>query len=384
MANENVDGASQTTLDGLKFVLSNADGSKTFEVQDGLANAPVQRNYRTNIVSFGVGGSILTDQIDVKVTLDPLYDGENTLVGSGVWESHQGIYTEEALAGMTIELPEGWHIRNGYIVESMPENWTETSKPLYAKDYTIDGKGNTITFAPYNYHFVNKNVFAAADSKVVTVKDVKFAGEHFGIYGGVYGGVAGRNAYVTVFEGVEIVGNGIYCYNSAGSIPMSAFSSLGTATLNGCTIKDTYWVGVKDQNVNGQNAYDNYGIYDIFVPNNKMTTVCDSEIGSINVQNNAHLTINGTSVVDKVDANALVAGSITVQSGATVSLLNVEQYSASYAPTVKIEAGATIQTLKLNSIVKTNKLSIDDSANIGTIIHKGVEYTSIQDFKNSL
>ena len=384
LANDNVDGASQTTLDGLKFVLSNADGSKTFEVQDGLANAPVQRNYRTNIVSFGVGGSILTDQIDVKVTLDPLYDGENTLVGSGVWESHQGIYTEEALAGMTIELPEGWHIRNGYIVESMPENWTETSKPLYAKDYTIDGKGNTITFAPYNYHFVNKNVFAAADSKVVTVKDVKFAGEHFGIYGGVYGGVAGRNAYVTVFEGVEIVGNGIYCYNSAGSIPMSAFSSLGTATLNGCTIKDTYWVGVKDQNVNGQNAYDNYGIYDIFVPNNKMTTVCDSEIGSINVQNNAHLTINGTSVVDKVDANALVAGSITVQSGATVSLLNVEQYSASYAPTVKIEAGATIQTLKLNSIVKTNKLSIDDSANIGTIIHKGVEYTSIQDFKNSL
>ena len=384
LANDNVDGASQTTLDGLKFVLSNADGSKTFEVQDGLANAPVQRNYRTNIVSFGVGGSILTDQIDVKVTLDPLYDGENTLVGSGVWESHQGIYTEEALAGMTIELPEGWHIRNGYIVESMPENWTETSKPLYAKDYTIDGKGNTITFAPYNYHFVTKNVFAAADSKVVTVKDVKFAGEHFGIYGGVYGGVTGRNAYVTVFEDVEIIGNGIYCYNSAGSIPMSAFSSLGTATLKGCTIKDTYWVGAKDQNVNGQNAYDNYGIYDIFVPNNKMTTVNDSEIGSINVQNNAHLTISGTSVVDRVDANALVAGTITVKSDATVSLLNVEQYSASYAPTVKIEAGATIQTLKLNSIVKTNKLSIDDSANIGTIIHKGVEYTSIQDFKNSL
>ncbi|MBO5692815.1 MAG: hypothetical protein J6R74_02630, partial [Tidjanibacter sp.] len=158
LANDNVDGASQTTLDGLKFVLSNADGSKTFEVQDGLANAPVQRNYRTNIVSFGVGGSILTDQIDVKVTLDPLYDGENTLVGSGVWESHQGIYTEEALAGMTIELPEGWHIRNGYIVESMPENWTETIKPMYAKDYTIDVKGNTVTFAPYNYHFVNKNV----------------------------------------------------------------------------------------------------------------------------------------------------------------------------------------------------------------------------------
>ncbi len=115
-----------------------------------------------------------------------------------------------------------------------------------------------------------------------------------------------------------------------------------------------------------------------------MTTVNDSEIGSINVQNNAHLTISGTSVVDRVDANALVAGTITVKSGATVSLLNVEQYSASYAPTVKIEAGANIETLQLNTIVKTNKLFIDDSANITTIIHKGVEYTSIQDFKYSL
>ena len=388
LANDNVTGSSQTTLDGLKFVLSNADGSKTFEVSDGLANAPVQRNYRTNIVSFGVGGGgsgILTSPIDVKVTLDPLYDGEHTYTGGGTWEKLAGIYTEEALAGYTIELPAGWIIRNGSIIEPMPENWTATSTPLYEKEYTIDGKGNTVTYAPYGYKFINKISFAAADSKLVTVKNIVFEGEHCGLFGGVYGGVAGRTNYNTLFEGIVMNNNGIYCYNEAGSIPMSAFSNLGTATLKGCTIKGTYWVGAtKDQNVNGQACVDNHGVYDIFVPNNKMTNVDSSNIGSIKVNNHGHLTIMGTSVVDKIDALQLVNGTVTVKNGAKVVLFNVGEYSPSYAPTVKIEAGAIIETLQLNSINKTNKLSIDDGANITKIIYKGVEYTSIADFKASL
>ena len=57
---------------------------------------------------------------------------------------------------------------------------------------------------------------------------------------------------------------------------------------------------------------------------------------------------------------------------------------SSYAPTVKIEAGAIIETLQLNSINKTTKLTIDDAANITQIIYKGVEYTSIADFKAAL
>ena len=57
---------------------------------------------------------------------------------------------------------------------------------------------------------------------------------------------------------------------------------------------------------------------------------------------------------------------------------------SSYAPTVKIEAGAIIETLQLNSINKTNKLSIDDSTNITKLIYKGVEYSTIADFKAAL
>ena len=385
LANDQFDGSSQTTLDGLKFILSSENGSKTIELQDGSANAPVQRNYRTNIVgSVENGGNILTSDLVVNVALDPLYDGEHNKKNDGVWEEYKGIYTEEALAGKTIEIPNGWHIRNGYILEPMPENWTAESSPLYIESYTVNGNDNTVTFEPYEYKFVTKNAFASADSKLVTIKNLSFAGEHFGVFGGVFGGVSGRNDYNTVFENVKIIENGIYCYNVNGNIPMSAFSNLGTATLNNCTIKGSYWVGDKDENENAKNCLDNYGIYDIFVPNNKMTTINNSIIGSINVNNHGYLTISGTSTVDKIDAKALVKGTVTIENGAKVTLLNVNEYSASYAPTVKIAAGATVETLQLNSIAKTDKITIEEGAIISKIIYKGVEYTSIDSFKDAL
>ena len=152
---------------------------------------------------------------------------------------------------------------------------------------------------------------------------------------------------------------------------MSAFSNLGTATLKNCTITGTYWVGAeKDQNANAQKCYNTYGIYDIFVPNNKLTKLIGCRIGSIYVNNHGQLRIEGESVIDRVYATALVNGTITVvDSGAKVTLLDVNEYNASYAPTVTIKAGATVETLQLNSIHKTNKITIEDGANITRIIH---------------
>lgn len=115
-----------------------------------------------------------------------------------------------------------------------------------------------------------------------------------------------------------------------------------------------------------------------------MTTINNSIIGSINVNNHGHLTISGTSTIDKIDANALVKGTITINENSKVALLNVNEYSAAYAPTVNIKAGAIVETLQLNSIAKTNKITIEEGATITKIIYKGVEYSSIADFKNSL
>lgn len=375
LANDTNDGASKTTLNDLKFTFnSNYD---SFVLEEGLDNAPVQRNHRTNIV---LANGYFVGDISVNVKLDVLYDGEHTLNPSGVWEERTGIYTEEALAGLTIEMPAGWHIRNGYIIEPMPEYWTADMEPLYHKSYTIDGMGNTVRFEPYAYKYVTKNAFAATDSQLVTVKNITFEGEHFGVYGGVYGGVKGRNAYNTVFENVTIVDNAIYCYNIQGTTPISAFSNLGTAKLIDCTITDTRWVGSKDENVNAQKAIDNYGgVFDVFVPNDGKLEIISSTVGRICVHNHAHITIASASNIEKIVAPQLVNGLITVKEGANVEELDVDQYSASYPPKVTIEQGATIGTLQLHSIKKT-KINIDANAIIGKIIWNDVEYTSIADF----
>lgn len=375
LANDTNDGASKTTLNDLKFTFnSNYD---SFVLEEGLDNAPVQRNHRTNIV---LANGYFVGDISVNVKLDVLYDGEHTLNPSGVWEERTGIYTEEALAGLTIEMPAGWHIRNGYIIEPMPEYWTADMEPLYHKSYTVDGMGNTVRFEPYAYKYVTKNAFAATDSQLVTVKNITFEGEHFGVYGGVYGGVKDRNAYNTVFENVTIVDNAIYCYNIQGTTPISAFSNLGTAKLIDCTITDTRWVGSKDENVNAQKSIDNYGgVFDVFVPNDGKLEIISSTVGRICVHNHAHLTIASASNIEKIVAPQLVNGLITVKEGANVEELDVDQYSASYPPKVTIEQGATIGTLQLHSIKKT-KINIDANAIIGKIIWNDVEYTSIADF----
>lgn len=375
LANDTNDGASKTTLNDLKFTFnSNYD---SFVLEEGLDNAPVQRNHRTNIV---LANGYFVGDISVNVKLDVLYDGEHTLNPSGVWEERTGIYTEEALAGLTIEMPAGWHIRNGYIIEPMPEYWTADMEPLYHKSYTVDGMGNTVRFEPYAYKYVTKNAFAATDSQLVTVKNITFEGEHFGVYGGVYGGVKDRNAYNTVFENVTIVDNAIYCYNIQGTTPISAFSNLGTAKLIDCTITDTRWVGSKDENVNAQKSIDNYGgVFDVFVPNDGKLEIISSTVGRICVHNHAHLTIASASNIEKIVAPQLVNGLITVKEGANVEELDVDQYSASYPPKVTIEQGATIGTLQLHSIKKT-KINIDANAIIGKIIWNDAEYTSIADF----
>ncbi len=370
------DGASKTLLTDLSFTLSSADGLHKIVLEKGLENAPVQRNHRTNIISNG----ILTSDVNVKVSLDVLYDGEHILNNDKVWEEYLGIFTEEALAGKTIEITSDWLIRNGYILEPLPEYWNNDSKPLYNNSFTVDGNGNTITFEPYNYSFVTKNAFAATNGELVTVKDLTFAGEHFGVFGGVYG----AKNYKILFDNVQIVNNGIYCYNKNGSIPVSAFSNLGEATLENCTINGSYWVGAtKDKNTYAQNSINNFGgVYDVFVPNDGTTIASNSTIGRIFVHNHGKLTITGNSSVHQIVSPQLVNGKITIEANAEVTLMNVNQYSTKYPPVINIKSGAKIETLQLNSINKS-KVSIEDGATIGKIIWCGNEYTSIEEFKNA-
>lgn len=63
-------GTDRTTLQGLEYTFTPASGN-TIEFKEGLAGAPVQRNWRTNIL-----GKILTGDIQFNITINPIYDGD--------------------------------------------------------------------------------------------------------------------------------------------------------------------------------------------------------------------------------------------------------------------------------------------------------------------
>lgn len=63
-------GANKATLNGLQYTFTPESGN-AIEFMEGLAGAPVQRNWRTNIL-----GKILTGNVQFNITVDPVYDGE--------------------------------------------------------------------------------------------------------------------------------------------------------------------------------------------------------------------------------------------------------------------------------------------------------------------
>lgn len=64
------DGAQKSTLNGLKYTFAPENGN-SIEFMEGLAGAPVQRNWRTNIL-----GKILTGDVQFNITIDPAYEGD--------------------------------------------------------------------------------------------------------------------------------------------------------------------------------------------------------------------------------------------------------------------------------------------------------------------
>lgn len=395
LAADDTDGAYKTTLDDLKFTFIDEDGA-TAVFERGLENVPVQRNHRTNIIGFGE--RILTGNYSVKVVLDPLYDGEHNLTNENVWEKNLGIYTEEALAGMNIVIPAGWHIRNGYILEEMPEYWENgydaekygREDPLvYEKPYSIDGNGNTVTFEPYDYHFSAKNVFAAANNALVSVKDLNFAGEHSGIYAGVYS--PSYNKYTTKFESVNVKNNGLYAYNNNGKTPLAAFTNYGKTELINCIMTGAYWVGEdKDNHPElAEAAMNEFGdVYDVFAPNSTTTKINNCTIGRIYVNSQGHLEVAGASKVNEIvgDTNlGMVFGSLTID--AEVGNLEVLQYSSnnSYKYKLTIKANAKIETLNLkwkeNHTLNKANITIEEGATIGKIIANGIEVKSLDDIQ---
>lgn len=114
-------GTDKTTLTSLAYTFTPKSGY-AIEFSKGLNGAPVRRNWRTNIL-----GKILTGDIEFKVTIDPVYDGDYNYpeVGELVQQLEMA-----ATFGGTVTLT---------------ENVTLTAPLNVTADMVLNLDGNTIT-----------------------------------------------------------------------------------------------------------------------------------------------------------------------------------------------------------------------------------------------
>ncbi len=68
-------GAQKALLEDLDFTFHPLNGNDiVIGEKEGLNSVPVQRNWRTNII-----GQLLTGDVEFKISIDPIYDGENNV-----------------------------------------------------------------------------------------------------------------------------------------------------------------------------------------------------------------------------------------------------------------------------------------------------------------
>lgn len=162
-------GTDKATLQGLKYTFTPQNGTP-IEFAEGLAGAPVRRNWRTNIL-----GKILTGDIQFNITIDPVYDGDYIYPDGGAQE-----LMFAAAFGGTVTLQED-------VTLDAPLNVTA--------DMVINLNGKTITsaFSDKKNDVINNNGIL----KLVGGKVQNTASN---------GAAVITNSGILVLDGVEIVG----------------------------------------------------------------------------------------------------------------------------------------------------------------------------------
>lgn len=131
-------GAQKALLEDLDFTFHPLNGNDiVIGEKEGLNSVPVQRNWRTNII-----GQLLTGDVDFKISIDPIYDGEYNN-GTAYPVELNGVYyktIEEALAvavdGNTINLAVGEH--------SFPHYIKLSGKPEGKITFAGEGEGTVV------------------------------------------------------------------------------------------------------------------------------------------------------------------------------------------------------------------------------------------------
>lgn len=163
-------GTDQAVLEGLKFTFEPKSG-QSIAFEEGLAGAPVRRNWRTNIL-----GKLLTGDVQFNITIDPAYDDDY-------------IYPSKAEEELEFVATFGGTV-------TLSEDITLTTPLAVTADMILDLNGHTIT-----------NKVENAKTDVIVVEE----GATLTINGdGKVTAVSGNDGYAIIAKGKVIINGGTY------------------------------------------------------------------------------------------------------------------------------------------------------------------------------
>ena len=206
----------------------------------------------------------------------------------------------------------------------------------------VDGKGATVSLAGTGSDAYCYLAFAPGAGEDASVKNVNVTGSGF-VEVGHYG--AGGGTYTVEDLTIRNLA-GTLSVIDAGHKVTAAFAHYGTATLKNCTITGTTSIA------------EGYKAYDLGAIHGTKTTIIGGEYGSMYLWSQAHVTIGAGAEIGEIDSCAITYknyGKLTISSGAKVDTINLICLDA-YKPALVIEEGAQV----------------------GQIIYKGVSYTQEQ------
>lgn len=230
-------------------------------------------------------------------------------------------------------------------------------------DITINGNGKSIvstaeSAADFTWEGSTipamSTILSSANGSTVTVNNLTFGGTMSALMLGHYQD-ATYNNYNTVLNNVDVINAKVVSFSSNVSPAVAVY---GTATLNDC---DIYGTTLSELDTDPM-----WPVYDLVGVNYSTTTINGGKIGSIFTWNQAALVVENGAEVEKI----VVKGNMN---------LNKPEWC------ITIKAGTTVGIIDLSAITTKSKvnIAIETGATVGKIVANGVEYDSIEEFKNA-
>ena len=130
-------GYAKTALEDLDFTFAPISGNN-INFSEGLNAVPVQRNWRTNII-----GKILTGDVTVNITIDPIYDGEYNN-GEAQPVNINGVYYATIQDAVN-------NVNDGDVIKVATGTYTEVVKVASGKNFTLEAAGPNVVIAALDH-----------------------------------------------------------------------------------------------------------------------------------------------------------------------------------------------------------------------------------------